>query len=65
MRRGEHLLGGGIPGTRLKGEERRRWIAHACAWRERMRPVFDAMDAQGLFADSPPPASPFMRRAGE
>lgn len=25
----------------------------AAQWRERMRPVFDAMDAEGAFLDSP------------
>jgi hypothetical protein len=61
-------LGGGTRGrfnTRLVGREREAGLAHARAWRERMRPIFDAMDANGEFADSMPPSSPFARRAGE
>lgn len=61
---GTNMLGGGIPGTRLKGEERARWLAHARSWRERMKPVFDQMDADGLFADSPMRRGPYARRIG-
>jgi hypothetical protein len=30
-------------------------IAWARAWRDRNRPLFDAMDAAGMFIDSAPP----------
>lgn len=63
MSRGSNLLGGGVPGRHIKGEERLRRLAWARAWREQMRPIFDAMDAQGMFSDSPPRLHPFARRA--
>lgn len=55
--------GGGKSGPQLRGEDRQRGLAHARAWRVAMKPVFDAMDARGAFADSPPPRPPFHRGA--
>jgi len=59
--KGKNLLGG-IEGPRLKGEDRARWLNHARAWRIAMKPVFDRMDALGLFVDSPPRRPAFAGR---
>jgi hypothetical protein len=45
--------GGGQGPRRLRGEDKARALARARAWHARMKPVFDRMDAEGAFADSP------------